>query len=795
MSATNPRPMYFSQLRIDPTNPDVIYLGGVGLHMSIDGGETFVTDAARSTHDDVHALWINPDNPEHILMGNDGGIAVSYDQSKTWVFIPNLPVGLFYHVGFDMETPYNICGGMQDNYNWCGPSASRFRRGITNYDWFQIQGGDGFVAIPDLRDSRIAYTESQGGNMSRKNIVTGESKRIRPSAANVVNADEGGSYRFNWDTPMMLSPHDPSVLLAAANRVFRSTDGGDSWTVISPDLTTDPDRSGIETMGVRNDEVRISRNDGISNWGTIVSLAESPARPGVYYTGTDDGVVSVSRDGGTTWQNVTANLPGFPEGGWVSEVVPSHAEAGRVYVTVDNHLANDYEPYIWVSEDFGASFRLIHSGLAGQNVRTLTEDHRNPDVLYIGTETGIFLSLDRGQSWRRLRANLPTVRVDEITLHPRDNAMLVATHGRSLFVLDHLEPIQEYGVAENAADGAHLFSVPTALQWKAKDDRNDEFWGHMFFVGENPPTDAVIQYHLNQPADELSLHISDARGKTVRVLNTTPNRRRPGIQTVCWDQRHQPIERPPSPPRSSGPAASSAAERQRTTRARAEIPGVPTPLAPAGYLPANPCSGGVVGGGSAGPYVTPGTYQVSLVVDGNTVDTKPMTIIMDPEVDLSGVDRLVYDEMLLSLHELERRGTEVASHLNLLYADLETVADTIGDMDDVPDDVKSDLTEFREAFDEVRVKFGVPMSGGGGRSFGRGGGNPANALGRTSTLKNAIMSFWEVPSDALVNQFYEVSPLLDAAIGEAQESLEEARLLAAKLERYDLTLTLPPFEG
>ena len=315
--------------------------------------------------------------------------------------------------------PYNICGGMQDNYNWCGPSASRHRAGIMNYDWFQIQGGDGFVAIPDLRDSRIVYTESQGGNMIRRNKVTGESKSIRPSTTNVTNAEEGDSYRFSWDTPMILSPHDPGVLLAAANRVFRSTDRGDSWVAISPDLTTNADRDEIVTMGVRNDEIRISRNDGISNWGTIVSLAESPAKPGVYYTGTDDGVVSVSPDGGVTWRNITANLPGFPTGGWISEVVPSWAEAGRVYVTVDNHFDNDYEPYIWVSEDYGATFRSINSGLAGQNVRTLTEDHRNPDVLYIGTETGIFLSLDRGQSWRRLRANLPTVRVDEITLHPR----------------------------------------------------------------------------------------------------------------------------------------------------------------------------------------------------------------------------------------------------------------------------------------------------------------------------------------------------------------------------------------
>jgi photosystem II stability/assembly factor-like uncharacterized protein len=803
MSATNPRPMYFSQLRIDPVDPDRIYLGGVGLHMSIDGGATYVTDAARTTHDDVHALWINPANPDHILMGNDGGVAVSYDMSKTWTFIPNLPLGLFYHVSFDMETPYNICGGLQDNYNWCGPSASRFRLGITNHDWFQIQGGDGFVAIPDLRDGRIVYTESQGGNMVRRNTVTGESKRIRPSTDNVTNAEEGASYRFNWDTPMIFSPHDPGVLLAAANRVFRSTDRGDSWTAISPDLTTDPNRDEIMTMGVRNDEVRIARNDGISNWGTIVSLAESPAQPGVFYTGTDDGVVSVSRNGGGSWQDVTPNLPGFPEGGWVSEVVPSWAEAGRVYVTVDNHLNNDYEPYIWVSEDYGASFQSINSGLAGQNVRTLTEDLRNPDVLYIGTETGIFLSLDRGQSWRRLRANLPTVRVDEITLHPRDNAMLVATHGRSVFVLDHLEPIQEFRSAQAAANDAFLFSVPSALQWKSKDDRNDEFWGHQFFVGENPPTDAVIQYHLKQPVDEITLRVSDARGKTIRELSAPEDRRQPGVRTMCWDMRYEPIEAAQSAaarPAGGAPGGASGGGTRGGGRG-AEIPGVPTPLPDPGYLPANPCDmdgNQTGGGGNAGPYVTPGLYHVSLVVNGNTVDSKPIQIIKDPAIELSGVERRAYDEMILNLHELQGRGNQMATQLDALYAQVVEIGSTIGDMEDVPPDVKTDFTGFQEAFDALRVKFGVPIpaSAGGGRRFGRrGGGDPANVLARTSTLKSSIMAFWEAPSGAMVSQFYEVTVLLESAIQEAEESLGQARALAGTLEEYDVTLEVPPAGG
>ena len=269
--------------------------------------------------------------------------------------------------------------------------------------------------------------------------------------------------------------------------MFVSHDRGDSWTAISPDLTKQGNRDTIVTMGLKGADIHISRDDGMSQWPTIVALAESPKQTGVYYAGTDDGSVQVSRDG-KTWTNVTKNIPGFPAGdAFVSEVVPSAFDAATVYVTVDNHRLNDYAPYIWASTDFGATFHSIVGNLTGENVRTLTEDQRNRDVLYIGTETGIFLSLDRGKTWQRLKANFPNVRVDEITLHPRDNAMLVATHGRAIWILDHLEPIQEYTAAQTASSDAKLFTPRTALEWKTKDDRNDEFWGHEYFIGENPP--------------------------------------------------------------------------------------------------------------------------------------------------------------------------------------------------------------------------------------------------------------------------------------------------------------------
>lgn len=806
----NPRPMYFSQVRIDPNSPDRVYLGGVGLWMTIDGGRTFEQDAAFATHDDVHAMWINPTNSDHILIGNDGGLAVSYDMSKTWQFLPNLPVGLFYHVGYDMEIPYNVCGGMQDNYNWCGPSASRHNRGIFNYDWFHIQGGDGFVAIPDQRNSRIIYTESQGGNMVRRDKITGESRSIRPTAQNVTNHTAGENYRFFWDSPMIFSPHDPGTLLVAANRLFKSTDRGDSWTAISPDLTARIDRDTIVTMGVRGSEINIARNDGISTFGTLVTIAESPAQAGVYYTGADDGTLSVSRNGGQTWQNITANLTGGPKGGFVSDVVPSKYAPGTVYVSVDNHLLNDYSPYIWVSTDYGATFRSISSNLRGENVRTITEDHRNPNVLYIGTETGIFVSLDKGTSWQRLKGrNFPTVRVDEIVLHPRDNAMLIATHGRAIWILDHLEPIQEYTATQAAAGDARLFSIPTALQWKSKDDRNDEFWGHQFFAGENPPTEAVIQLNLKRTVPDLKVRISDG-ARTVRMLDVPAARNVAGLQTICWDQRVEPLPALGGPPAGGGGAGRGAGGGGTPGgggRGARPVADVPQPLPASGYMPDDPCSdgttagrgggfGGFGGGGNAGPHVPPGTYTVALVAGGRTLDSKPMRIIMDPEARLTASERTRWNAITAELHDAQRRGNEIQHKLNTLHPQMTDIAGKIGGLANVPAPVKSQFEALNRNYEAVRVKFGVPVAAGapgrGGGGGGRGGGAAdQNVLARVAASKAAIMSIWEPPSDAVNRQASAARGALQGAITEANALLARARTVSAALRPHNLTLNVP----
>ena len=805
VNAGNPRPMYFSQVRIDPNSPDRVYLGGVGMWMTIDGGRSFEQDAAFATHDDVHAIWINPANSDHILIGNDGGLAVSYDMSKTWQFLPNLPVGLFYHVGYDMEVPYNVCGGMQDNYNWCGPSASRHNRGIFNYDWFNIQGGDGFVAIPDLRDSRIIYTESQGGNMIRRDKVTGESKSIRPSPQNVTNYTPGDNYRFFWDSPMIYST-ETGALLVAANKLFKSTDRGDSWTVISPDLTQRVNRDTIVTMGVKGSDINIATNDGIGTYGTLVTIAESPAQVGVYYTGADDGTLSVSRNGGQTWANITANLPGAPKNGFISDVVPSKYAAGTAYVTIDNHLLNDYAPYIWVTTDYGASFTSLVGNLKGENVRTLTEDPRNPNILYIGTETGIFVSMNKGGGWMRLKGqNFPTVRVDEITIHPRDNAMLIATHGRAIWILDHLEPIQEYAAVQAASGDAKLFSIPVTLQWKSKDDRNDEFWGHQFFAGENPPTDAVIQFHLKQPVANLRVRISDG-ARTVRTLDVPTAKNVAGIQTVCWDQRVEPL-----PATTGGPVQAGRGGGGGGGRGASAVPNIPQPLPVSGYMPEDPCStggggggggfGGFGGGGNAGPHVAPGSYTVALIAGDRTLDSKPMRIIMDPAARLNAADRARWTAVTTELHDAQRRGNEIQQSLNTLHSQMAAAVTNLASNAAVPANVKSQFESLNKDFEAVRVKFGVPFGpaaapgrggGGGGGGGGRGGGAPdQNVLARVAASKATIMSIWEPPSDAVSRQAASARSALTAAIAEANALLARARTVSTALKPHNVTLNVP----
>ena len=426
--------MYYSKIRVDPTDTRRVYMLGGPFYVSDDSGATFApnTDMTPSydvgVHGDHHALWIDPANSQHLILGGDGGLYVSWDASRTWDKIDNLPIAQFYDVGVDMQTPYWVYGGAQDTHSWAGPSATPKRIGIVNGDWVQTNFGDGMVQAPDPNDPGTFYNESQGGNISRVDLVTGDRRAIRPVPPNPPAAPDGAEagdeaealstdlYRFNWMSPIVILPHDSARVYLGGNRLFISDERGESWTP-TRDLTRGEDRSELEIMGTVPDENTLSRNDGTSQWGTITTISESTREPGVIWAGTDDGLVQLSRDGGDTWTRIgtgsvaggdTTTFAGLdPFRTLVTRVVASHHATGRAYVTFDRHRLDDFAPYVFVTEDFGASWRPLSTGFPSDEVigwvNAFAEHPKSPNLLLAGTETGLFVSTDRGTSWSRMR--------------------------------------------------------------------------------------------------------------------------------------------------------------------------------------------------------------------------------------------------------------------------------------------------------------------------------------------------------------------------------------------------------
>jgi photosystem II stability/assembly factor-like uncharacterized protein len=733
MSNVNPRPMYFSQIRIDPTNDQRIYVLGVELHISDDGGKTFIANGAM--HSDHHAMWIDPNNPSHIIDGNDGGVGLSYDKGATWEAVTNMDLGQFYHVAYDMQTPYHVCGGLQDNYTWCGPSAVRSRSGIGIDDWRQIQGGDGFEAQMDPRDGRTVYAESQDGNIVRVDRVTGERKSIRPVAARGEPP-----LRWNWNTPIVLSSHNPDTIYVAANNVFKSTDRGQNWTAISQDLTQNTDRETLRLMGVGAKEITIAKNDGVQSYGNLVQLVESPKQAGVLYAGSDDGTVYMTKDDGKTWTNVTNKFPGLPKDAYVSRLAASTHEVATVYATFDNHRNDDYGTFVYASVDGGSTFRSIGEGIPkGHTVTALAEDPRNPSVLYTGTEFGLFVSPDRGGRWQRFRSGLPTVPIHEIVFHPRDNDMIIATHGRSIWILDDATPVQQLSEAQKSA--AHLFDLRPAMQFIPSNDRG--FLADRGFWGKNPTYGAPISYYLATAAEEVAIRVRDPQGTLVRELSgdATRDARAAGVNRVYWDLRHEPL------------------------------------AAPAGQQAQGGGGGGPFGAAALqGPNVLPGEYRVTLVVAGKDVATKPLRVSGDVAVPMTDADRKTWHETSMSLHQLQRAANEAAEAVTTLGTQLTTAESLLKAAGNAPGGGKQAIEEAGKRLAEARRQLGVGQTQGGGGGFG--GPNP-NVRARIGQLKGQIMGSTSVPTAMQIRAATEAREDLAKVVQEVND------LIAAVPQLYD----------
>lgn len=544
----NPRPMYASQPLVDPNDDQRIYMLN-SYSYSDDAGVTFTQPREHRTHGDDRLVWVNPDDSNHVLKLDDGGLGISYDRGDHFLYHTALPLSQYYHVSVDLAEPYNVYGGLQDNGSWRGPSATYRAEGILNEDWTKWGGGDGFLSLVDTTNNRILYSESQYLGLTRWDMETGASRDIRP------NQPEGfiGARRNwttwpdlddpfqelgnamppgNWDGPFIISPHDANTLYAGLNELFKSTDRGDTWTSLG-DLTSGTDRRSLVIMDQVADSFVLSLDDGIPYWPTLTAIAESEFTPGVLYAGSDDGMVQVSTDDGATWRSVTSRMSSAPEMMWVNQVHPSKSVPGRVYVAANDYRNDDYNNYLWVSEDDGTTWRSIVGDLPLERVvRVVREDPRDPDVLYLGTELGLFWSTNGGRNWRELRGGLPTVAVNDLVIHPRDNDLVIATHGRGIYILDQVNALQEMDEGVARSD-LHLFSIEPAQQVRYRGEKAHT--GNMIFEGENPPAGAIVDFFFSGNGATVDFQIRDSAGNQV-AEHTMEGAT--GVNRWVWDLRH-----------------------------------------------------------------------------------------------------------------------------------------------------------------------------------------------------------------------------------------------------------------
>ncbi len=571
-NSENVRPFYYNQVRVDPKNPDRVYWSSTPVKFSDDGGKT-ARNATVGIHVDHHAMWIDPNDPEHFIVGDDGGVSQTWDKGGSYDFINTFAIGQFYNVSFDMQTPYRVCGGLQDNGSWC--AVSKRRGGITNMFWFNVGGGDGFGTAQDPTDANIIYSTSQGGNIGRVNYATGERtslvkpswrgrylemedsiivergdtaqpetpanrKRIAELRARQKADSNDLDLRFNWNTPYFISPHAAATLYVGANRVLKSTQHGDNLYPISPDLTTRDTmriRVSTKTTGGITPDVT-----GAETYSTIVSLAESPVRPGILWAGTDDGRVWYTKSDGGSWEDVSNRFPGVPKNSYVSRIEPSAHDSATVYVAFDNHRNGDFAPYVYVSNDWGKTFRSIANNLptGGPDfVYVIREDMHNRDLLFVGTDVGAYVSVDRGLSWQRFMAGLPTVPVNDLRIHPRDHELIAGTHGRAIWIVD-IAPLEQ--LTRTVADAkVHFFAPATAFQYGqpligTQMGGGGGGEGHKLFQANGGSYGADLWYRVTDgvATTRASIKIVDASGDTIRTL---PGPGATGLHRVTWDFR------------------------------------------------------------------------------------------------------------------------------------------------------------------------------------------------------------------------------------------------------------------
>ncbi|MDT8368752.1 MAG: hypothetical protein RQ745_06065 [Longimicrobiales bacterium] len=601
------RPMYYSEIFIDPTLPSRVYTMATNSYRSDDGGRTWTEIAQRPTYDvrvhaDQHALWIDPNDSDHLYMGGDAGLHESFDAGVNWRKINNFVISQFYAIGLDMKSPYTIYGGLQDNHSFVGPSETRRWVGIVNDDWQQVGFGDGMYWQPNPFDVTEAYGTSNGGSYFLLDTETGGMLDISPREG------EDDDFRFDWTSPIAASMHDPNTVYALGNHLFISTDRGSSWRK-TEDLTRRIDRDTLLLGGRLGAEIAISRNDGTSSYGEGVTLAESPVDPLVLWLGFDDGNVQVTTDGGRSFTEVSGNVPGLPPHTYPSRVLGSIRGPGVAYATFDAHRDGDFAPYVYRTGDYGRTWTPLHDGLPTGSVNVIVEHPDNPDVLFLGTEHHAFASTDAGATWAKI-PNLPTTAYDDMKIHPREKDLVFGTHGRGIRVLDDTRVFAEL---HEATGPAHLFSIPAReifVYWKDTSYRADAE-----YAGENPPDGVEITYRLGAGSGPAELSVTNARGDEVARLDVPSS---PGVHRVNWDLRWH---------------------HDTATWERFDHELLARPV------------------GGRGTWVSPGTYTVTLEARG-TRHARTVHVLPDPKLDLTQLDYETRENFMLQVEALMRTAEE-----------------------------------------------------------------------------------------------------------------------------------------
>jgi photosystem II stability/assembly factor-like uncharacterized protein len=596
------RPFYFANLIVDPKDDKRVYKTDGALILSEDGGKSFTTIGGFfGMHGDVHDVFVDPANPQHVYAGDDGGLWISYDGANKWWKSDSLPISQFYHVSLDGADPYHVYGGLQDNSVWMG--ASQFPGGITSAQWENLYNGDGFWAFPDPSAPDYVIAEYQGGTIARINTRTHEIRDIQPRLS-AEDLRRFGKLRFNWNTPLALSPHEPGTVYIGAQFLMRSRDHGQTWERISPDLTTnDPAKQQQERSG----GITVD-NSAAETYTTVYSISESPRQDGLIWVGTDDGNLQLTRDGGRHWENTVGNIAGLPKGSWVSWVQASTFEAGVAYAAFDRHTFSDMGPYLYVTQDFGKSWKPLVTPSETKGVRgfahVIKEDTVDPRLLFLGTEFGLWVSVDGGGHWAQFKGGqLPPVPVRDLAIHPRDNDLVIATHGRGIWIVDDITPLRRLDAGLLAKDAEFVAGRPVQQRIEANGG-----WasGAAAFIGANPSAGAVITYYqrTRHLFGKLKIEVLDSTGA---VLDELPASTRRGLNRVVWTMHLRPPHVPPAAQLSQA--------------------------------------------GTQGPRVLPGTYTVRMEKNGQVYET-PLTVGLDSRVTWTAADRQAKYQAQMKVYQL-----------------------------------------------------------------------------------------------------------------------------------------------